>query len=54
MPVMDGVEATQRITELQQERESRVPVPIIGLSASVECSDDWRAAGRSYTLVTLF
>jgi CheY-like chemotaxis protein len=51
---MDGVEATRRIMALQQGQNSRVPVPIIGLSASVESSDDWRAAGIINALVTLF
>jgi CheY-like chemotaxis protein len=45
MPVMDGVEATRRIMALQQGQNSRNPVPIIGHSASVQRSDDWRAAG---------
>jgi CheY-like chemotaxis protein len=45
MPVLDGVEATRRITALQKGRPAHVPVPVIGLSASVESTDDWKAAG---------
>jgi CheY-like chemotaxis protein len=54
MPVMDGVEATRHIMALQLGQKSRVPVPIIGVSASVESADDWRAAGTIDTLLTLF
>jgi CheY-like chemotaxis protein len=35
---------------LQQGQKSRNSVPIIGHSASVERSDDWRAAGMIYLL----
>jgi CheY-like chemotaxis protein len=52
MPVMDGVEATRRIVAMQSEGggELRVPVPVIGLSASVESADGWRAAGMAHLL----
>jgi CheY-like chemotaxis protein len=50
MPVLDGVAATRRITALQKGRPAHVPVPVIGLSASVESTDDWRAAGMTYML----
>jgi CheY-like chemotaxis protein len=52
MPVMDGVEATRVIVAMQKERSHalRVPVPVIGVSASVECADNWRAVGMSYLL----
>jgi DNA-binding response OmpR family regulator len=45
MPVMGGVESTARITAMQQGQPSSVPVPIIGLSASVESTDEWKEAG---------
>jgi CheY-like chemotaxis protein len=45
MPVMNGVEATRRIVAMQSEALRAVPV--IGLSASVENADDWRAAGMT-------
>jgi CheY-like chemotaxis protein len=35
---------------LQKARNVQVPVPVIGLSASVESTDDWRAAGMIYLL----
>jgi CheY-like chemotaxis protein len=52
MPVMNGVEATRQIVALQSGpgRELCVPVPVIGLSASVESADSWRAAGMTYLL----
>jgi CheY-like chemotaxis protein len=48
MPVMGGVEATRIIVDLQ--KGIRAPVPVIGVSASVESPEDWRAAGMSYLL----
>jgi CheY-like chemotaxis protein len=48
MPVMGGVEATRIITDSQ--KGIRAPVPVIGVSASVESAEDWRAAGMSYLL----
>jgi CheY-like chemotaxis protein len=50
MPVMNGVEATRQITTLQKAWNMHVPVPVIGLSATVESTDDWRAAGMVYML----
>jgi CheY-like chemotaxis protein len=52
MPVMDGVEATRRIVTMQRNsgRGLRVLVPIIGLSASVENAECWRAAGMNFLL----
>ena len=49
---MNGVEATKQIVALQSGpgRELCVPVPVIGLSASVESADSWRAAGMTYLL----
>jgi CheY-like chemotaxis protein len=34
----------------EPERTSGLPVPVIGLSASVESADGWWAAGMSYLL----
>jgi CheY-like chemotaxis protein len=48
MPVMGGVEATEKIIQMQQD--ARAPVPVIGVSASVESADNWRAVGMSYLL----
>jgi CheY-like chemotaxis protein len=48
MPVMGGVEATRIIVDMQ--KGMRAPVPVVGVSASVESSEDWRAAGMSYLL----
>ena len=35
MPVMDGLEATQRIRELEASIDAKVPVPIVALTAGV-------------------
>jgi CheY-like chemotaxis protein len=50
MPVMGGVEATRHIVDLQKETIGSYRVPVIGVSASVESADTWKAAGISYLL----
>jgi CheY-like chemotaxis protein len=50
MPVMDGVQATRRIVAMQEETIGSNRVPVIGVSASVESADIWKAAGMSYLL----
>jgi CheY-like chemotaxis protein len=48
MPVMGGVEATKLIIDLQ--KGALAPVPVIGVSASVESSLGWSEAGVSFLL----
>jgi CheY-like chemotaxis protein len=52
MPLMNGVDATRIIMAMQKEpgRLKSLPVPVIGLSASVESMDVWTEAGMSYLL----
>jgi CheY-like chemotaxis protein len=51
MPVMGGVEATRLIIEMQKGAVAALaPVPVIGVSASVESSVGWKKAGMSYLL----
>jgi CheY-like chemotaxis protein len=48
MPVMCGVEATRLIVDMQ--KGMRAPVPVVGVSASVESPLNWKAAGMSHLL----
>jgi CheY-like chemotaxis protein len=48
MPVMCGVEATKIIVDMQKRMHA--PVPVVGVSASVESPEDWWAAGMSHLL----
>jgi CheY-like chemotaxis protein len=48
MPVMGGVEATRLIIEMQ--KGTLAPVPVIGVSATVESTEKWREVGMTYLL----
>jgi len=39
MPVMDGLESTSKIRELESSQPSRLPTPIIAMTANNEQSD---------------
>jgi hypothetical protein len=51
MPVIGGVEATRLIIEMQKGAVAALaPVPVIGVSASVENNAAWLKAGMRYFL----
>jgi signal transduction histidine kinase len=51
MPVMNGVEATRRMVQLQAASESKShPSAFVSLSASIEDNADWFAAGLTASL----
>jgi len=49
MPIMDGIEATRKIREIETQRKDHSPIPIIGVSGNARKEHEEKAMAVGFT-----